>query len=67
MPLHKHSVSHFEVKQMCALQHRQDMDAHSMGAPATPVAVERLAHGIVACASQLPPYTMTTFFVPCHV
>lgn len=67
MPLHKHSVSHFEVRQMCALQHQLDTDAHSLGARERAPAVERLPHGIVAAASRLPPYTMTTFFVPCHV
>jgi hypothetical protein len=70
MPLHKHSVAHFEVRQMCALQHQLDTDAHSLGAHAAdraPPAVERLPHGIVAVATRLPPYTMTTFFVPCHV
>lgn len=71
MPLHKSSVSHFESKLMCKMQHLQDMDACNMRAAVNSRCLtQRLSHGIIAVSTQVSPasaYRTTTFFVPCHV
>jgi hypothetical protein len=71
MSMHKHSVAHYEARERCVLQHKQDADASPMATYAADrdgdCTVQRLPHGILAVASQLPPYTMATLFVPSHV
>jgi len=69
--MHKHSVAHYEARQRCVLQHMQDADASPVATYAAdrdrPCTVQCLSHGVLAVTSQLPPYTIATMFVPCHV
>lgn len=56
MPLHKRSVSHFESKLMCRMQHLQDNDACSLKKDAgARCSTASLKHGIIAVTTPLSP------------